>query len=110
MLSQIRENRAHPLPIQVFETSDVALKDDTHERRARNVRRAGAVWCNKTAGFEVVHGLLGRIMSVLEIPRLELVGGQRVQVGKGVEGEGWWIEGSDGELLYSFSLGTVEQD
>ncbi|CAE6464563.1 unnamed protein product [Rhizoctonia solani] len=97
LLKTVRENRAHPLPIQVFETSDVALKDDTHERRARNVRRAGAVWCNKSAGFEVVHGLLGRIMSVLEVPRLELVGGKRVQAGKGVEGEGWWIEGSDGE-------------
>ncbi|KAB5595475.1 Phenylalanyl-tRNA synthetase beta chain [Ceratobasidium theobromae] len=95
LLKTVRENRAHPLPIRVFETSDIALKDDTHERRARNVRRAGAVWCNKTAGFEVVHGLLGRIMSVLEIPRLELVSGKRVQVGKGVEGEGWWIEGSD---------------
>ncbi|KAF8760272.1 phenylalanyl-tRNA synthetase subunit beta [Rhizoctonia solani] len=79
LLEQIRENRAHPLPIQVFETSDIALKDDTHQRRARNVRRAGAVWCNKSAGFEVVHGLLGRIMSA----------------GKGVEGEGWWIEGYD---------------
>ncbi|EUC62312.1 phenylalanyl-tRNA synthetase, beta subunit [Rhizoctonia solani AG-3 Rhs1AP] len=95
LLKTIRENRAHPLPIQIFETSDIALKDDTHERRARNVRRAGAVWCNKSAGFEVVHGLLGRIMSVLEVPRLELVGGKRVQVGKHVEGEGWWIEGSD---------------
>ncbi|CAE6428386.1 unnamed protein product [Rhizoctonia solani] len=95
LLKTIRENRAHPLPIQIFETSDIALKDDTHERRARNVRRAGAVWCNKSAGFEVVHGLLGRIMSVLEVPRLELVGGKRVQAGKRVEGEGWWIEGSD---------------
>ncbi|CAE6424407.1 unnamed protein product [Rhizoctonia solani] len=95
LLKTLRENKAHPLPIQVFETSDVALKDDTHERRARNVRRAGAVWCNKSAGFEVVHGLLGRIMNVLEIPRLELVNGKRVQAGKGVEGEGWWIEGSD---------------
>ncbi|KDN51100.1 hypothetical protein RSAG8_00729, partial [Rhizoctonia solani AG-8 WAC10335] len=95
LLKTIRENRAHPLPIQVFETSDIALKDDTHERRARNVRRAGAVWCNKSAGFEVVHGLLGRIMSVLEVPRLELVGGKRVQAGKTVEGEGWWIEGLD---------------
>ncbi|CAE6437834.1 unnamed protein product [Rhizoctonia solani] len=95
LLKTIRENRAHPLPIQVFETSDIALKDDTHQRRARNVRRAGAVWCNKSAGFEVVHGLLGRIMSVLEVPRLELVDGKRVQAGKGVEGEGWWIEGYD---------------
>ncbi|KAJ3007939.1 hypothetical protein NUW54_g3349 [Trametes sanguinea] len=31
---------------------------------------AAAVWCNKTAGFEVVHGLLDRIMLMLEIPRI----------------------------------------
>ncbi|KAG8718511.1 phenylalanine--tRNA ligase subunit beta [Ceratobasidium sp. 394] len=84
LLKTIRENRAHALPIQVFETSDVTLKDDAHERRARNVRRAAAVWCNKSAGFEVVHGLLGRLMAVLEVPRVE----------RG-QGEGWWIEGYD---------------
>ncbi|QRV72477.1 phenylalanyl-tRNA synthetase beta chain [Ceratobasidium sp. AG-Ba] len=89
LLKTIRENRAHALPIQVFETSDVTLKDDSHERRARNVRRAGAVWCNKSAGFEVVHGLLGRLMSVLEVPRVE----------RG-QGEGWWIEGYDDETYF----------
>ncbi|KAF8607952.1 phenylalanyl-tRNA synthetase [Ceratobasidium sp. AG-I] len=83
LLKTIRENRAHALPIQIFETSDVTLKDDSHQRRARNVRRAGAVWCNKTAGFEVVHGILGRVMAVLEVPH----------VGKNsTSGEGWWIE------------------
>ncbi|KAG9074542.1 phenylalanine--tRNA ligase subunit beta [Ceratobasidium sp. 370] len=84
LLKTIRENRAHALPIQIFEASDVTLKDDAHERRARNVRRAAAVWCNKSAGFEVVHGLLGRLMAVLEVPRVE----------RG-QGEGWWIEGHD---------------
>lgn len=64
------------------------MKDDSYQRRARNVRRAGAVWCNKTAGFEVVHGLLGRIMAVLEVPH----------VGKNsTGGEGWWIEETEGK-------------
>lgn len=35
---------------------------------ARNERRICAVNCNKTAGFEVVHGLLDRIMLLLEVP------------------------------------------
>lgn len=34
---------------------------------ARNERRICAVNCNKNAGFEVVHGLLDRIMTLLEV-------------------------------------------
>ncbi|KAI9063178.1 phenylalanyl-tRNA synthetase [Trametes sanguinea] len=70
LLKTIRENRSHPLPIRVFESADVVFKDPSLERQARNVRHAAAVWCNKTAGFEVVHGLLDRIMLMLEIPRI----------------------------------------
>jgi len=70
LLKTIRENRSHALPIKVFESSDVVFKDATRERQARNVRHAAAVWCNKTAGFEVVHGMLDRIMQMLEVPRI----------------------------------------
>lgn len=35
---------------------------------ARNERRICAVNCNKNAGFEIVHGLLDRIMSLLDVP------------------------------------------
>jgi len=70
LLKTIRENRAHALPIRVFETSDIVVKDSKSERQAVNQRRLAAVWCNKTAGFEVVHGLLDRIMAMLEVPRL----------------------------------------
>ena len=70
LLKTMRENRSHPLPIKIFETSDVVFKDVTLERQARNERHAAALWCNKTAGFEMVHGLLDRIMQMLEIPRI----------------------------------------
>ncbi|KAH0839905.1 phenylalanyl-tRNA synthetase subunit beta [Lanmaoa asiatica] len=70
LLKTIRENRSHPLPIQLFELSDVVFKDITKERQARNERHAAAVWCSKTAGFEVVHGLLDRAMKMLEVPRI----------------------------------------
>ena len=70
LLKTIRENRSHPLPIKVFESSDVVFKDPKAERQARNVRHAAAVWCNKTAGFEVVHGMLDRAMQMLEVPRI----------------------------------------
>ena len=74
LLKTIRENRSHALPLRIFETSDVVFKDTTRERQARNVRHAAAVWCNKTAGFEIVHGLLDRAMAMLEIPHIP--GGQ----------------------------------
>jgi phenylalanyl-tRNA synthetase beta chain len=70
LLKTVRENRSHALPIKIFETSDVVFKDTKLERQARNERHAAAVWCNKSAGFEVVHGLLDRIMKMLEIPRI----------------------------------------
>ncbi|KAI0045315.1 phenylalanyl-tRNA synthetase subunit beta [Auriscalpium vulgare] len=70
LLKTVRENRSHALPIRIFEAADVVFKDTSRERQARNVRHAGAVWCNKSAGFEVVHGLLDRAMAMLEVPRI----------------------------------------
>lgn len=70
LLKTIRENRSHALPIKIFETSDVVFKDTTRERQARNERHAAAVYCNKSAGFEIVHGMLDRAMKMLEIPRI----------------------------------------
>lgn len=70
LLKTIRENRSHALPMKIFEASDVVFKDRKRERQARNVRHAAAVWCNKTAGFEVVHGLLDRAMQMLEVPKI----------------------------------------
>jgi phenylalanyl-tRNA synthetase beta chain len=70
LLKTVRENRSHSLPIKIFETSDVVVKDSKRERQARNIRHAAAVWCNKTAGFEVVHGLLDRAMKMLDVPRI----------------------------------------
>ncbi|KAI9466867.1 phenylalanyl-tRNA synthetase subunit beta [Lactarius psammicola] len=70
LLKTIRENRSHALPLRIFETSDVVFKDIARERQTRNVRHAAAVWCNKTAGFEIVHGLLDRAMAMLEVPHI----------------------------------------
>jgi phenylalanyl-tRNA synthetase beta chain len=70
LLKTVRENRAHALPIKVFESTDVVLKDASLERQARNVRHAAAIWCNKSAGFEVVHGLLDKVMKTFEVKRI----------------------------------------
>lgn len=57
-----------PLPLKLFEIQDVVFTDAATEVGARNERRIGAVNCNRSAGFEVVHGLLDRVMQLLEVP------------------------------------------
>nr|CAG4643107.1 EOG090X03QT [Ilyocryptus agilis] len=68
LLKTLAANRNMPLPLKVFELSDVVLKDDNKDVGARNHRRLCAVNYNKSSGFEVIHGLLDRIMQLLEVP------------------------------------------
>lgn len=56
-----------PPPVQLFEISDVVLKDEANDVGARNERRICAAYMGPTAGFEVVHGLVDRIMQLLEV-------------------------------------------
>lgn len=67
LLKTLAANRKMPLPLKLFEISDVVVADDDTEVGARNERRLCAVNCNKSAGFEVVHGLLDRVMQLLEV-------------------------------------------
>lgn len=68
ILKTVTANKRMPLPLKLFEISDVVLADDTTKVGARNERRIAAVNCNKSAGFEVVHGLLDLVMQLLEVP------------------------------------------
>lgn len=71
ILKTIRENRKHSLPIKVFESADVVFKDESLERKAFNRKHFGAVYAGRTSGFEIVHGLLNRVMSMLRVSWLE---------------------------------------
>lgn len=84
ILKTIKENRKHSLPIKVFECSDIVLKDDKLERGAFNQRNWAAVYAGKTSGFEMVQGLLGKIMQTMRTPWLE-----KPQEDKR---RGYWIE------------------
>jgi len=66
LLKTIRENKHHSIPIKIFEVSDVAFKAPELERKSRNERHFAAAWYGKTSGFEVVHGLLDRILAMLK--------------------------------------------
>lgn len=68
LLKTLQANKSIPLPIKIFEITDVVIKDENKDVGARNERRLCAVNCNTLAQFEVVHGLLDRIMQVMEVP------------------------------------------
>ena len=90
LLKTLRENKHHALPLKIFEVSDVVLKDESKERKARNERRFAAAWLGKSSGFEMVHGLLDRVMTMLKsafILREDALENKK---------EGYWIEELDG--------------
>ncbi|KAJ8523421.1 hypothetical protein ONZ45_g133 [Pleurotus djamor] len=99
LLKTIRENRSHPLPIKIFETSDVVFKDTTRERQARNERHAAAVWCNKTAGFEIIQGMLDRAMKMLEVPRISSTDSKALT--------GYYIKESDDPMYFPGRAATI---
>jgi len=65
ILKTIAWNKKAPLPIRVFEVSDVAFKDEAQERKSRNERRVVASYSGRGSGFENLHGLVNRIMEML---------------------------------------------
>lgn len=66
LLKTIRENKHHAVPMKIFDVSDVAFKDLSLERKSRNERHFAAAWYGRTSGFEIVHGLLDRVMAMLK--------------------------------------------
>lgn len=81
ILKTIRENKHHKVPMSLFEVGDVTFKDSSLERGARNERHACAIYCGKRSAFEIVQGLLDRIMMILSIP-----------FGSKSSGSGYWLE------------------
>jgi phenylalanyl-tRNA synthetase beta chain len=68
LLKSVSSNKNQPLPIKIFELSDVLVRDDTVDVGARNKRNLAAVFYNTSSSFEVIHGLLDRVMLVLGVP------------------------------------------
>ncbi|KAG1175551.1 hypothetical protein G6F70_004012 [Rhizopus microsporus] len=91
ILKTLNSNKKLALPIKIFEVSDVGFKDETRERRSRNERHVCATYTSKTSGFEVIHGLLDRIMAMLSTPRIH----------KNDKSElGYWIEEAEDSTYF----------
>lgn len=56
--------------VRLFEISDVVIRDDSCDTGARNCRRLVATYMGPTAGFEIIHGLVDRIMSLVQVGRM----------------------------------------
>lgn len=70
LLKALQANRSAAIRdgLRLFEISDVMLLDSSTDVGARNERRLAALYTGPTAGFEVIHGLVDRIMRLLEVP------------------------------------------
>ena len=95
LLKTIRENKHHSVPIKIYEVSDVAFKDLSLERKSRNERHFAAAWYGKSSGFEIVHGLLDRVMLMLK--SAFLIHDEGLEGKKGVSDSEYWIEEADGK-------------
>eukprot|EP00879_Flechtneria_rotunda_P032053 GHRR01035203.1.p1 GENE.GHRR01035203.1~~GHRR01035203.1.p1 ORF type:complete len:572 (+),score=172.97 GHRR01035203.1:80-1795(+) len=67
-LKTLAANKREPLPLRLFELSDVVLLDPSRDVGARNERRLVAVYCGKSSEFGIIHGLLNRVMEALSVP------------------------------------------
>jgi phenylalanyl-tRNA synthetase beta chain len=65
ILKTISHNRKAPLPMKVFEISDVVVKSTEKDVGAINKRYLCALYCGHTSGFEIIHGLLDTVMIAL---------------------------------------------
>ncbi|KAH6969785.1 hypothetical protein HG530_014109 [Fusarium avenaceum] len=113
LLKTIRENKSHSVPMKIFEVSDVVFKDESLERKARNERHFAAAWYGRTSGFEVVHGLLDRVLLML---RTAFVTHDEGLTGKSVDFEvkenpskpdGYWIEELDDATFFAGHAASV---
>jgi len=107
LLKTIRENKMHSIPMKVFEVSDVAFKDLGQERKSRNERHFAAAWYGKTSGFEIVHGLLDRVLLMLKTAFLIHEGGLEGKepdykvTEEPSKPDGYWIEEIDEPTFFA---------
>ncbi|WMV07055.1 hypothetical protein MTR67_000440 [Solanum verrucosum] len=62
LLRTVGHNKDHPKPIKIFEVGDIVLLDDTNDVGAVNRRHLAALYCGANSGFELIHGLVDKIM------------------------------------------------
>eukprot|EP01129_Flabellula_baltica_P011155 TRINITY_DN4825_c0_g1_i1.p1 TRINITY_DN4825_c0_g1~~TRINITY_DN4825_c0_g1_i1.p1 ORF type:complete len:600 (+),score=166.55 TRINITY_DN4825_c0_g1_i1:36-1835(+) len=67
MLKTLHANKDVPLPIKVFEVSDIVRINETTETGAKNRRMLCAVYCAPTSVFDNIHGMLDQVLRSLRV-------------------------------------------
>lgn len=71
IMKTVAANRKYPKPLMVFEISDIVVKDPSIDVGTRNQRNLCLMYMGiNSSGFEIVHGMLDRIMAMLKVPLL----------------------------------------
>ena len=66
LFKTLANNKANPLPWRLFEVSDTVHIDASEDVGASNRRRLTVVYSDSaTSGFEIIHGLVDRVMMML---------------------------------------------
>ncbi|KHN06531.1 Putative phenylalanine--tRNA ligase beta subunit, partial [Glycine soja] len=68
ILKIVAHNKDHPKPIKIFEVGDIAVLDEQRDVGAKNLRQLAALYCGANAGFEIIHGLVDRVMEKNGVP------------------------------------------
>ncbi|CAK9276948.1 unnamed protein product [Sphagnum jensenii] len=71
ILKTVGHNKDSPRPIKLFEVSDIVRLDTEEDVGAANHRHLAALYCNLNSGFEVIHGLVDRLMEIVGVPVVE---------------------------------------
>ncbi|CAM6034359.1 unnamed protein product [Sphagnum compactum] len=71
ILKTMGHNKDSPRPIKLFEVSDIVRLDTEEDVGAANHRHLAALYCNLNSGFEVIHGLVDRLMEMVGVPVVE---------------------------------------
>ena len=90
LLKTAQANRKMPLPLRLFEISDVVLRDATKDVGAKNQRNLAALNYDKSPRFEVIHGLLDRLMQLLEVQPASSPGAP----------DGYFLRGCDDDTFF----------
>lgn len=81
LLKVLQHNRAAQVKdgLRFFEISDVVLRDDHTDVGAKNIRRLVASSTSMVAGFESIHGLVDRVMMLVQIGPTEAYAGNSMR-------------------------------
>ncbi|KAL7076913.1 hypothetical protein ACQ4LE_004118 [Meloidogyne hapla] len=107
ILKTISNNKDMPLPLKLFEVQDVVFIDNNQDTKCRNERHLAAIFYSKNGAFEIIHGLLDRIMQMLNVKYInnkeENIKGYKIKQ----KDDPTFFDGRCAEIIYkNHSIGT----